>query len=238
MKNIIEGIGGAFIMVVSLATPFLNNSRRTWGATKSEIERTWPGDESVPHPKGEYMHAITINAPATVVRRWLIQIGQDRGGFYSYEFLENLIGCKIHNADKIIPEFQHLDIDDDIPMHPKMGFPYKVAAIDTYHTLLLTLRADVESGKSFELVELPRKYQNQSWLFSLESPDEHTTRLVSRSRNDWNKSMGNTIFYGIFGPITIEMDRKMLKGIKKRAEAHESRCQTLNASRNFGNISI
>ena len=66
---------------------------------------------------------------------------------------------------------------------------------------------------------MPEKYQNLSWLFFLEERDDGTTRLISRSRNDWNPSLGNTIFYGIFGALTMEMDRKMLKGIKQRVEA-------------------
>jgi len=66
--------------------------------------------------------------------------------------------------------------------------------------------------------ELPEKYVNMSWLFFLNEQADGTTRLISRSRNDWNDSFGNTVFYSIFGVPTMEMDRKMLKGIKKRAE--------------------
>ena len=66
---------------------------------------------------------------------------------------------------------------------------------------------------------MPEKYQNMSWLFFLEERDDGTTWLISRSRNDWNQSFGNTIFYGIFGALTMEMNRKMLKGIKQRVEA-------------------
>lgn len=206
-------------MTVSLFTPFLNEGRRKWGTTIAEIEHTWPGDELVPQPAGDYMHAININAPADTVWQWLVQIGQDRGGFYSYEFLENLVGCKITGADEIVPEFQRLAVGDDIPMHPKMGSPYKVAAIEPFKKLILLLRVDLESGKTFDPDEkMPAKYQNQSWLFYLDERDNGTTRLISRSRNDWNKSLGNTLFYSIFGPISMEMDKKMLKGIKQHAE--------------------
>jgi hypothetical protein len=214
-----EGMLGMMIMAFSLVTPFLNPGRRRWGSNDDELRREYPGDELVPHPKGVYMHAITIHAPVAEIWRWMVQIGQDRGGFYSYEFLENLIGCKIKNADKIVPEFQRLEVGDSIPMHPSMGSPYRVYAIDPGRSLTLLLRENAATGKSFELEGvMPDKYQNMSWLFFLDEQDDGNTRLISRSRNDWNDSLGNTIFYGIFGPLTLEMDRKMLKGIKKRAE--------------------
>jgi len=123
------------------------------------------------------------------------------------------------NANEIIPELQILKVGDSIPMHPTMGSPYKVATINPVHSLVLLIREDTKTGKTFELSDkLPETYQNMSWLFFIEEHDDGTTRLISRSRNDWNQSLGNTLFFGIFGPITLEMDRKMLLGIKKRVE--------------------
>lgn len=207
------------IMAASLLTPFLNDRRRRWGITEEERQRDYPGDELVKNVKGEYLHALTINASAADIWKWLIQIGQDRGGFYSYELLENMIGCKIRTADKIIPEYQHLEVGDSVPMHPSMGSPYVVVKIEPERYLVLLQKADTATAKNLEINDdLPEKYVNMSWLFYLEERDDGTTRLISRSRNDWNDSPGNTIFYGIFGVPTMEMDRKMLKGIKERAE--------------------
>ena len=219
-KVVGEGLAGAAAIAAAFLTPFLNSRRRKWGATDAEVRRSLPGDDLVPHPKGEYMHAITIHAPAAKVWPWLVQIGQGRGGFYSYELLENMIGCNIHNADRIIPELQNLEVGDSIPMHPTMGSPYKVTAIEPGTALVLQIRVDTQTGKTFELGDMmPDTYLNQSWLLFLDESNEGTTRLISRSRNDWNQSLGNTVFFGIFGPITLVMDRKMLKGIKQRAEA-------------------
>ena len=191
--------------------------------TTEELNREYPGDDMLPEPKGVYMHAISINARPGDIWPWLVQLGQGRGGFYSYEFLENLIGCKIKNAESIIPELQNLKVGDKIPMHPTMGSPYIVAEIVPEHTLLLELRVDTKTQKTFELNDnFPEKYQNQSWLLLLEEKSDSTTRLISRSRNEWNDSIGNSIFYGIFGSITMEMDRKMLLEIKKRVEASRS----------------
>ena len=223
-KIIREGLTGASIMALSLVTPFLNHRRRYWGATDDEIQQSLPGDDMVPDLKGEYVHAITINAPATDIWPWLVQIGQGRGGFYSYELLENMVGCKIKNADEIVPEWQHLKVGDSITMHPTMGSPYRVAAIEPSKALVLLLRVDMQTGNTFGFNDkTPEKYQNSSWVFFLDERDDGTTRLISRSRNDWNDSLGNTIFFGIFGNFTLEMDRKMLLGIKERVEAHRKR---------------
>ena len=207
-RNLGEGLTGMAIMALSLVTPFLNDRRRKWGATEAEMQRDYPGDELVKNIKGEYLHAITIKAPAAAIWPWLVQIGQDRGGFYSYELLENMVGCKINNADKIIPEYQHLEVGDSIPMHPSMGSPYKVVAIEPNRALILLLREDLATGKEFDPGDkMPEKYQNMSWLFFLDEWDDGTTRLISHSRNDWNESLGNTISYGLFGPLTQDYNK-------------------------------
>jgi hypothetical protein len=87
-----------------------------WGATDEEVRKRLPGDELVPHPTFESTRAITVHAPAKEVWRWLAQLGQDRGGFYSYDRLENLAGANIYNAARIVPEMQHLKVGDFVPM--------------------------------------------------------------------------------------------------------------------------
>src|SRR6185295_17289451 len=78
-----------------------------WGATDEEVKMALPGDEVTPQPKLNATHAITIRAPVSDAWRWLAQIGQRQGGFYSYTWLENLVGCRMHNADRIVPEWQN-----------------------------------------------------------------------------------------------------------------------------------
>ena len=221
-KDIREGIAGAAAIAVALLTPFLRPWRSKWGSTDDELHRSWQGDDLVPHPKGGYTHAITIRASAADVWPWLMQMGQGRGGFYSYDWLENLVGCDIHSADRIIPELQHLEVGDVVRMHPE-ATPYRVAAIEPGRALVLQIRVDTQTGNTFELTDtMPVKYLNQSWVFFLDELDEGTTRLISRSRNDWNRSLGNAMVFGVFGPVSLIMDRKMLLGIKQRAEAATS----------------
>jgi len=83
-----------------------------WGITHDELSRSWPGDDLVPNACGDATHAITINAPALQIWPWIVQIGQDRAGFYSYTQLENLFGCEMRNAGQIVPEWQERHLGD------------------------------------------------------------------------------------------------------------------------------
>lgn len=148
-----------------------------------------------------------------------MQMGQDRGGLYSYEWLENLVGCDIHNADRIIPEFQHLEVGDGIRLYPKVSFP--IAAIEPCRALVLHVRANTQTGNTFKLTDtLPEKYLNISWVFFLDELDGGTTRLICGWRGDYNPSLVNALIYRVLTePISFVMGRKMLLGITRRAEA-------------------
>jgi len=191
---------------------------RKWGSTEEELTRELPGDEIIKEMKGWYNHAITIKAAPADVWPWIVQLGQNKGGFYSYELLENVAGSKIHNVDRIVPEFQDTAVGDAVMMTPKSA-PYIVTAIEPGRAFVLRLRVNLETQKAADISEpLPPKYQDGSWLFLLEETPEGSTRMITRSRNDWNQSKTNTVVYGLIGIISIVMDRKMLKGIRKRAE--------------------
>ena len=172
-----------------------------WGATNDEVKMTLPGDELVEHPKLNATHAITINAPIEKVWPWLLQIGQNRGGFYSYAWLENLFGCDMHNADRIVPEWQELKVGDEVWLHPKAP-PLRVLQIEPERAIVL----------------------EKCWGFFLRPIDENTTRLIIRGRGDFNPDLKNAllnliVWRGIFEPAHFIMERKMLLGIKQRAEA-------------------
>jgi hypothetical protein len=172
---------------------------RSWGATKDEAEGALPGDEFIADaPWAEQTRAITIDAPVEDVWPWLAQIGQDRGGFYSYEWLENLAGCKMQNAERIHAEWQHRTVGDQVRLHPAGG--------------LRLLRFDQNEALAME----------GGWNLSLKSIDRGRSRLYARSRQRRNAA-------GAFYVTLIElphfiMERKMLLGIKQRAEklAHQS----------------
>ena len=129
-REVLEGIGGgAQVAVVTLSAPVVRHWYNRWGATPAEIAGTMPGDELVPLPKMTSTRAIAINAPPEDVWAWLVQIGQGRGGFYSFDALENLLRCDIHSADRIIPQLQELHTGDLIRLAPAQAPCYRVATV-------------------------------------------------------------------------------------------------------------
>src|SRR6266545_3032153 len=89
-----------------------------WGATDGEARRILPGDEIIPTASGQETRAITIRAPIERVWPWVSQLGQDRGGFYSYDLLENLVGCKMPTDDRLRPEARRWQLGDKLWMYP------------------------------------------------------------------------------------------------------------------------
>ena len=205
-----EGLGAAAIAVTILTSPLLRPWYSKWGASEAEVEKRLPGDEQVPDPTLESTRAITINAPTAEVWPWLVQMGQGRGGLYSYERLENLVGCDMHNAERILPEHQHLSIGDKIRLSKGDGTPYfLVKAIETGRAIIL-------GGDD----------PPTTWAFILEPINEDSSRLIIRFRQAYEPSLGNTIAWRVFtDPITFVMERKMLQGIKLRAEVANPRAR-------------
>jgi len=121
-----------------------------WGATEAEVRRALPGDELLPNPKLSATHAITIHAPVAEVWPWLAQIGQGRGGFYSYTWIENLLGCDIHNADRVHPEWQNLKAGDQILLHPKIP---PIPAVIVEPRRVIVLHGDTRQGPPSNLVK-------------------------------------------------------------------------------------
>lgn len=171
-----------------------------WGATDEEVEKRLPGDEVASGRALDTTRAITIHAPIAQVWPWLVQIGQGRGGFYSYTWLENLVGCRMENADRVHPELQSLAPGEPIYLHPKAP------------PLLVT---HLEPGRALVL--------GTSWAFVLQPIDERTTRLLVRGRGRFeNPDLGavlNFLYWRlVFEPAHFVMERKMMLGIKARAE--------------------
>ena len=186
-----------------------------WGASEAEVRSTLPGDELLSHWRLSATHAITIQAPVTEVWPWLAQIGQGRGGFYSYTWIENLMGCNIHNADRVRPEWQNLKAGDAIRLHPKVP---PIPAVIVEPGRVIVLHGDTRQGPISNLAK-PGDYLATTWTFYLEPVDEHATRLVERFRLDYNPTSMNTFFYrAVLEPGSFIMERKMLLGIKERAE--------------------
>ena len=217
-RDVAKGTIGALGIAFDLATPFLRKARAHWGVSRNEASRYFVGDELVPEPTWGWTHGITINRSMADVWPWVAQIGQSKAGFYSYQWLENLAGCDILNADTIHPDWTKLQIGDEFYLHPKAPPLYVVDADPGCYFLVSSKNPD----PAFKPIHVEADLEGVvvSWLFSLEPLGEDRCRLISRYRvkhgPNWKQWLQ-------FGPWTTEsvgfvMDRGMLLGIKKRAE--------------------
>ena len=191
-----------------------------WGATADESQRVFPGDELLSGAKMEATHAITIAAPPQKVWPWLVQIGQGRGGFYSYDWIENLMGLDIQTADQILPEHQQLKVGDLVPLSPD-GFGFPVALLEPGQALVL--RGDTRLDPEAIPGMAPGNYFASTWGFYLEPLPDNQTRLIERWKSDWSPTLKSTILMHLFlEPGAFLMERKMLLGIQQRAETAAS----------------
>jgi len=195
----------------------------SWGVTEEEARRPLPYDRLVPRPVAQITRAITIYAPADEVWRWLVQLGQGRGGMYSYDWIENLADLDIHSADEIVPELQNLEVGDLVRLAPeRMGAEagLRVAAMEPGRALVLHQPADPDTGRPLDRDD-PNlgRYYGWNWVFVLEEADRDTTRLIVRSRVDGRPRYLIKVFYTLLLEFPhFVMERGMLKGIKERAE--------------------
>ncbi|BBZ75634.1 hypothetical protein MANY_09710 [Mycolicibacterium anyangense] len=177
----------------------------SWGATAQETDAVLPGDELVEQGAPRTTRAITIKAPVQAVWPWLVQIGEDRGGFYSYDRLERLTGSRIRNTDVVHPEWQDLRVGDTVWLARRYGSKASqvVAAIEPNSHLVLMSPADAQrvlrGEKAFG-----------SWAFYLH-PQAGRTRLIARGTGGSAGITGYDIAHFV-------MERGMLRGIRARAE--------------------
>jgi len=213
----ILSIIAVFVILTLVFSFYIQPWFQKWGATDEEIRATWPGDDLVPGSSVVYTRAITINAPPSGVWPWLVQIGQDRGGFYSYELLENILGSDTHNADRINPEWQHLDVGNKVRMGPKEGIWSNasniVGEIVPERSLVLITPGESPTRVSAAI------HGNGTWSFILVPVDGKTTRLIVRGRRIESPNQSIGFLYGsVVDPGQFILERRMMVSIKERAE--------------------
>ena len=211
----LESLWGGMAIGCAIATPFLRSRRRRWGATDEELERSYPGDDLIPDPKWTANHATPIHATPERVWPWIAQIGQGRGGFYSYQKLENLVGCGIENASRILEAHQGIRVGDPIKLHVAMP-PMVAAIVDPPSALVLHGNpADAPSGAA----------PSASWAFLLLEQPDGTTRLLSRTRYDHGSDFRSRLMGGpsLLEPLSFVMERKMLDVIQALAQSPQRR---------------
>ena len=189
-----------------------------WGMRKGEEHLSLPGDELVQHPMYESTRAITIGASASSVWQWLVQIGVGRGGFYTYDALENLAGLDIHSANQIHPEWQTLHTGDNIYISPVT--PLKIEMLEpnrllVLHTVMSPFTAEIADSNA----SASQAIMDWTWAFVLEESAELTTRLIVRVRANFQPDTLRFVSPIVLEPIHFLMERKMLQGIKRHAES-------------------
>jgi hypothetical protein len=200
-------IGFAFLFFVRPA--YLN-----WGATAEERAKRLPGDEIVANAASQNTRAITIDGPVEQVWPWIAQVGQDRGGFYSFDLLENLVGCEMPTTDTLMAEKQAWQVGDKLWMYPPdkaggSGFA-TLRTLDTGRALGFGTRL---IGTSLDQEE------NGSWTFAIEPADLNQTRLLIRGRGVARTSFFGVAFdQGVFEPIHFAMERRMMIGLAQLVE--------------------
>jgi hypothetical protein len=177
-----------------------------WGATDAETNMVLPGDELMRGADLTATRAVSIHARSDAVWPWVAQLGQGRGGFYSYDFLENVIGCNIHSADHVMPDLQDITVGDDIRLAPQVSLV--VAALDPGRSL--ALRGGIPIGRR------PPPY-DFTWAFALRDGHDATTRLLVRERYMYTRPWARMVVEPAEA-LSFVMSQKMLRGIKDRAE--------------------
>jgi hypothetical protein len=184
----------------------------TWGAHPGEVSMKLPGDELLTEPGIVSTRAVWVDAPGSSIWPWLAQMGPGRGGAYTYDWIENLFGLGMHSADEILPQYQNLQVGDAQRLG-KRGPVLRVAVLDAERSLVL--RSD--DG-------------NWVWAFSL-VPEGSGTRLISRNRIAARGGPPPVRLFNllVMEPGSLIMERKMLLGIKQRAEdlARRAEAQSL-----------
>lgn len=196
--GVLAGLGLVAMLIMFALLPWMDR----WGATTEEIAASFPGDELVASPRVFYNRAVTIHATPEEIYPWIVQLGAERGGMYSYEWFEtNILRCELINADRIHEEWQNLKVGDPVKMCPGTSGPppYEVAMLEPNQAVVL---GHQENG-----------IWSDVWQFVLIPQPEGATRLILRSRDAKEGWLWDAIRPGEF-----IMMRGMLLGIKERAE--------------------
>ena len=191
--GIVVGVG-ITVVVIGAYVVVLGPRQRRWGATEEEVRRSMPGDDLLRPGAPSTTRAITIDAPAEAVFPWLLQIGYGRGGWYSYDWIDN---DGQPSVARIAPALQRLAVGDRIEMLPGMG-PVVREIVPNHH---------IVSGG-----------EKDSWCLLVEPTPDDRTRLISRWRQDWPTSAGTYVWIALSDPGAFLMEQKMLRRIRELAE--------------------
>jgi hypothetical protein len=214
------------LLAVVSGAHLLRHLGMRWGATDNEVHHSLPGDELVPHPMLETTHAISIKASRADIWPWLVQMGYDRGWWYTdalwYQWVDKYIWHTSHAAspDQIIPELQHLAVGDTVPDGPPGTAFFEVATLEPEHILALFSTTHIPFIAPASLRKNPKVglHGEFSWVFVLDEKGERMTRLIVRTRASYGPKMFRILTRPMLYPADFLMARMMLQTIKQRVE--------------------
>jgi hypothetical protein len=222
-KNTRLTIGLVLLSGAAAYALFVRQRLLQWGATNEEALQPLPGDDLVAIPNYQSTRAITINAPPSEVWPWIIQIGYQRGGFYSYDWLERKAGLKnLQSTDQIMPTWQGIQPGDTVSISPIT--PLDVAVLEPGQAFVLHAVMSPFTGQIVNrTLQSDSASMDWSWAFVLEPAGPGTTRLLARVRADFQpQPLGKIFNWLALEPVHFLMENKMLLGIRERAEANRS----------------
>jgi len=179
----------------------------SWGATAGEQRSPLAGDDLIDRADLTATRAITIRCSADEVWPWIAQIGQGRGGMYSYDALENLIGCDMHSADRIVPDWQNVAVGDSVRLAPEVSLA--VSAVERGRALVLS--GGVPVGNTAPPYDF-------TWSFVIQDGPDGSIRLLVRERYRYKRVWARLLVEPI-ETVSFVMTQKMLRGIRDRAES-------------------
>jgi hypothetical protein len=203
LTGILFGLAIVGVIATILLMPWMDS----WGASQEEIAASFTGDGLVPSPRITYTRAVSIHATPAEIYPWIIQLGAEKGGMYSYEWFEtNILRCELINADRIHAEWQNLKVGDPMKMCPGTSGPppYEIAILEKDHAIVMGHK---QNGDWIEV-----------WQFILVPQNDGSTRLLIRSR-----STAQGLLWDVIRPAEFVMMRGMMLGIKERSEGIAAR---------------
>lgn len=212
MRGVLTRSVAVALSAVSVYALVLRRRQLQWGATAEEAAGPLPGDELIADADLVATRAITVQAGTEEVWPWLAQLGQGRGGLYSYDWLENLVGCQIQSTDRVVPEWQDVAVGDVFRLHPDIAL--SVAQVDRPHALVIRGGVSPSGRTNAEDPAVPYDF---SWAFVLAPEGGSRTRLLVRERYAYLAAGARPLVETV-SVVSFVMTERMLRGIRDRAE--------------------
>ena len=202
----------AAAMAVGAALPVIRTWMLQFGATEAELDAHLPGDDLIASPDLVATRVVGIAAAPDQVWPWVAQLGQGRGGFYSYDCLENLVGCDVRSADRVEARWQDVRVGDPFRLHPEVAL--EVVAVEPGRALVVRGAVGVTGSTTSSAGAPPYDF---TWAFVLRRGRDGGTRLVVRERYGYTRR-GAALLVEPVSVVSFVMTQKMLRGLRDRAE--------------------